>query len=247
MYKFQAASTPQCQQFVPIDVPQIGFIQVSTDSSTAGASLTPIGDTDLLLDGSVPGPVNIINFDVEPADYTRFQLKTAEGFTYILDQKLGAISVTDPNNNTLTINANGVIHSNGTSVVFTRDSQGRITQITDPAGKVLTYAYTPAGDLASFTDPTGNVTGFSYDSTHLLLDIINARGIHAAKNVFDENGRLLSSTDASGKTTKYAYDLAANHETVTDRMGNTSIYEYDDDGNIVRGNRCAGKCYQFHI
>ncbi|HEX3153308.1 MAG TPA: Ig-like domain-containing protein, partial [Candidatus Angelobacter sp.] len=37
VYKFQAVSTPQCQQFVPIDVPQIGFTQVSTGSATAGA------------------------------------------------------------------------------------------------------------------------------------------------------------------------------------------------------------------
>jgi hypothetical protein len=84
VYKFQAASTPQCQQFAPISAPQIGFTQISTGSGTAGASLTPIGDTDLLLDGSVPGFTNIINFDVEPADYTQFRMKTAEGFTYIL-------------------------------------------------------------------------------------------------------------------------------------------------------------------
>ena len=105
VYKFQAINTPQCQQIVPIDAPQIGFTQISTGSATAGATLSPIGDTLLLIDNGVPGPVNIITAEVEIADFTQFQLTTAEGYTYILDQKLGATSVTDPNGNTLTINA----------------------------------------------------------------------------------------------------------------------------------------------
>jgi RHS repeat-associated protein len=240
VYKFQAASTPQCQQFVPITAPQIGFTQISTGSATAGASLTPIGDTDLLLDGRFPGPTNIINFDVVPADYTQFQLKTAEGFTYILDQKLGATSVTDPNGNTLTINSSGVVSSTGTSVVFTRDTLGRITQITDPAGNALHYAYSAAGDLANFTDRASNNTTYTYDPTHLLLDVLDPRGVQVVKSVYDDQGRLISTTDANGNTITVAADLAANHETITDRLGNPTLYEYDLDGNITRKTDALG-------
>src|SRR6185312_14672330 len=143
VYKFQAVNTPQCQQLVPIDAPQVGFTQIPAGSATAGATLTPIGDTDLFIDAGIPGPVNLINAEVEFADFTQYQLKTAEGFTYVLDQKLGATSVTDPNGNTLTINNSGVTSSTGTSVAFTRDALGRVTQITDPAGNVLQYSYSP--------------------------------------------------------------------------------------------------------
>src|SRR6185437_9258074 len=118
VYKFQAVNTPQCQQLVPIDAPQIAFTQISTGSTTAGATLTPMGDTDLFLDAGIPGPVNLINAEVEFADFTQFQLTTAEGFTYILDQKLGALAVTDPNGNKLTINPEGIISSTGRSVAF---------------------------------------------------------------------------------------------------------------------------------
>jgi RHS repeat-associated protein len=234
VYKFQAINTPQCQQLVPIDAPQIGFTQISTGSATAGATLTPIGDTDLFIDAGIPGPVNLITAEIEFADFTQFQLTTAEGFTYILDQKLGATSVIDPNGNTLTINASGVISSAGANVTFSRDTLGRITQITDPAGHNLVYSYTSSGDLSSFTDAAGNSTTFLYDSTHLLTDIIDPRGIQAIKNTYDAEGRLISTTDGRGNTITFTRDLAANHETVTDRLGNLSIYEYDDDGNVLR-------------
>ena len=233
VYKFQAVNSPQCQQLVPIDAPQIGFTQIPTGSATAGATLTPIGDTDLLLDAGIPGPVNLITAEVEFADFTQFQLNTAEGYKYVLDQKLGATSMTDPNGNTLTINAGGMIHSGGESVPFTRDPQGRITQISDPNGNTLHYAYNGAGDLASVTDRTGNVTSFNYDSTHLLMDVIDPRGVQAVRNSYDEAGRLLSSTDANGNTTTFTHQVEANRETLTDRLGNPTLYEYDDDGNVI--------------
>src|SRR6185437_7705237 len=150
----------------------------------AGAKLTPIGDTDLLIDAGVPGPVNLINAEVEFADFAQFQLQTADGYTYNLDQKLGVTGLTDRNGNTLTISRNGVIHSSGKSVTFARDSQGRIASITDPSGQILSYAYNFAGDLASFTDRDGNVTTFNYDGTHLLTGVIDPRGVQAVRNTY---------------------------------------------------------------
>ncbi|MGB9122881.1 MAG: Ig-like domain-containing protein, partial [Candidatus Angelobacter sp.] len=179
VYKFQAVSTPQCQQFVPIDVPQIGFTQVPTGSATAGATLTPIGDTDLLLDAGIPGPVNLINAEVEFADFTQFQMKTAEGFTYILDQKLGATSVTDPNGNKLTINALGITSTTGVSVAFVRDAQNRITRITDPNGAAIQYGYDGNGDLVQVIDRSSQSATLAYGPNHYLTDIIDPRGVQA--------------------------------------------------------------------
>jgi YD repeat-containing protein len=39
----------------------------------------------------------------------------------------------------VTLSAGGIIHSNGKSIIFTRDSLGRITQVTDPNGNAQTY------------------------------------------------------------------------------------------------------------
>ena len=62
----------------------------------------------------------------------------------------------------------GEISSDGSSLTFARDSQSRITAITDPMGKSLTYQYDFYGDLVSVTDRDGNVTRFTYDTDHLL-------------------------------------------------------------------------------
>ncbi|HET8891811.1 MAG TPA: PKD domain-containing protein [Candidatus Angelobacter sp.] len=234
VYKFQAVNTPQCQQFVPITAPQIGFVQVPTGSDTAGATLTPISDTDLLLDGSIPGPVNLINFDLEFGDFTQFQLTTAEGYAYILDQKLGVTSVTDPNGNKLTINAVGITSTTGASVAFVRDAQNRITRITDPNGAAIQYGYDGNGDLVQVIDRSNQSTTLDYGPNHSLTDIIDPRGVQAVKNTFSDNGVLLSTTDARGNTITYSADVAAQHETVIDRMGNPTLYEYDADGNITR-------------
>ena len=103
--------------------------------------------------------------------------------------------MTDPNGNTLTINAAGITSSGGRSVAFTRDALGRITQISDPAGNALNYSYNSAGDLTSFTDRAANVTTYTYDSTHFLLDIVDPRGVQVSKNTFDAQGRLTSTTE----------------------------------------------------
>jgi RHS repeat-associated protein/uncharacterized repeat protein (TIGR01451 family) len=233
VYKFQAASTPQCQQIVPISNPQISFTQVSTGAATAGASLVPIGDSDFLLDGGIPGTINIVDFELNFADYSQFQLTTADGYHYNLDLQHGATSVIDPAGNTLVLNTNGVISSTGQSVAFTRDSQNRITQITDPSGNILHYAYNAAGDLVSFTDRVGNVTTYTYDGGHFLQDILDPRGVQAIRNTYDDNGRLTSTTDGSGNTISYTHNVAANQEIVTDRLGNPTLFEYDADGNIT--------------
>ncbi|MCF6177305.1 MAG: hypothetical protein L3J71_16235 [Victivallaceae bacterium] len=50
---------------------------------------------------------------------------------------------------------------------------------------------------------------------------------------YDQNGRLISTTDAFGKTVKLTHSIADRTETVTDRMGNQTIHSYDTRGNVT--------------
>ena len=52
-------------------------------------------------------------------------------------------SIQDLHGNTLTVTATGITSSTGLSVPFVRDTQGRITQITDPLGKNYFVSDTP--------------------------------------------------------------------------------------------------------
>src|SRR5262249_58787065 len=131
----------------------------------------------------------------------------------IVDEKLGLLSLTDPNGNKLTVNSGGIIHSSGKSIVFTRDAQGRITKITDPNGNVLSYNVNAAGDLTGFKDAVGNTTNFSYNGTHGLLTVTDPRGITPVTNNYDASGRLISTTGANRKTLSLRHALAAHHDT----------------------------------
>lgn len=249
VYKFQMVSTPGCQNFAPFAVANIGFTQTPTGSATAGASLVAVGTTAPLVDSdNLPGNVSLLDYNANPVDYTQFQLTTAEGFVYALDQKLGVTQVRDPNGNTLTINANGVFHSGGQSIVFHRDNQSRVTQITDPNGKGIRYEYTDTNDLADVVDRQQNITNFAYNVNdanfpHFLLAIsqpnqpaaANTPSLNVLTNVFDPTThRLVSETDANQTAVRFSYDLTNQRETITDRTNAATVYQYDDDGNIVR-------------
>lgn len=166
----------------------------------------------------------------EPVHYRYTSL---DGTQIEIHRKEGVKKVTDKNANSITFGAGGIIHSSGKSVVFTRDGQGRITQITDPLGNVQTYAYDSNGDLISHTTATGDVSRYAYDYYHNLIDIQDPAGNHAARNDYDEAGRLIATTDAKGNQIRFTHNLAASREVVTDRLGNPTIFDYDAAGNVT--------------
>jgi len=76
-----------------------------------------------------------------------------------------------------------------------RDTQGRITQITDPQHNQYFYNYDTAGNLQSVqfpTTPPSSAT-YSYDATHLLTTEIDPRG-NSASSAYYPDGRLPSVT-----------------------------------------------------
>ncbi|MBI3249129.1 MAG: VCBS repeat-containing protein [Deltaproteobacteria bacterium] len=162
-----------------------------------------------------------------------FRYTTVDGTQIEIHCTEGVKKVTDRNGNTLTFGPNGIIHSAGKSVLFTRDAQNRITQITDPMGHVRTYEYDANGDLISATDFVGLTTQFAYNRTHGLLDIIDPTGARVARNEYDASGRLVATIDAQGHRVEFTHDLGASQEIVKDRLGNITLFEYDAVGNVV--------------
>jgi YD repeat-containing protein len=235
LYKFVAGTSPQCQTLQPIRFASITFSQVPGTTGTAGARLVPLGTPDLVADGNVPGPVTLLGDDeLNVYNPTVFQLTTSEGFVYVIEQGVGVRSMTDPNGNGLNITRDGITHSSGKGVTFARDAAGRITRITDPAGSSMTYSYDADGNLVSFRDRENNETRFTYNNSHGLLTVVDPRGLQPLRNEYDAAGRLVSHTDAFGKTVTYSQDLSARREVITDRLGNAPLYEYDANGNVTR-------------
>jgi RHS repeat-associated protein len=171
--------------------------------------------------------------ETEAFDVQKYQLTTRAGYIYKLNQYFGIETITDPNGNTITYSDDGIVHSSGKSVDFVRDSQGRITSITDPKGNVVSYDYNATGDLISSTDEVGNVTTYTYNSDHGLLDIIDPLGRTIVKNIYNDDGRLIAQEDNDGIRTNFVHDLAGRQSTVTDRLGRVTNLYYDDEGNVT--------------
>jgi RHS repeat-associated protein/uncharacterized repeat protein (TIGR01451 family) len=239
VYKFQASTAPRCQQIIPI---QTGDLAFEPAEETKG-SLVALDGGDFFVNNlsGIPGPAILSDFELEAINPSRFQLTTEDGTRYQLDEKLGVQAITDPNGNTLHVTRNGLIHSSGRSVLFDRDSLGRITRVTDPNGNAMTYTYDARGDLRAFKDREGHVTTFTYDGTHYLTAITDPRGIQPIRSEYDEQGRILRHTDAFGRSVEYARTVGTRQEVITDRLGRARVLEYDGNGNVVRETDADGQ------
>lgn len=226
IYKFTVKPNPTQQQAVPISGGTIGFTQIAGTAGTNGATLEPLNHTDFFVAGGNGLLGNVDLFDVSTSaliNPTRFKLTTAEKFVYVIDQSGGVQTITDPNGNVLSFTANGITHSAGLGVTFTRNAQGRITKITDPDNKMITYAYNAAGDLASVTDRENKTTNFSYDAQHNLKTIIDPGGQNVLTNGYDASGRLTSIKDAFNQTIGYNHDLDNHKETIMERNNESGV------------------------
>ncbi|NCT42819.1 MAG: RHS famlily protein, partial [Microcystis aeruginosa G11-09] len=172
-----------------------------------------------------------------PQDWGNYyQLTTKEGIVYNIDATTGDInSITNRNSDKLNFTDAGITSSNGVKVTFGRDTQGRITTVTDPMGKQIKYEYDSKGDLIKVTDRENNTTQFKYnnDQPHYLDEIIDPLGRTGIKNEYDENGRLTKVFNGEGKTVQLDYNPDNSLYTVKDPLGNATTYEYDLRGNIV--------------
>jgi RHS repeat-associated protein len=238
VFKFKPTTTPRCQRFAPITGGTVSFSPLPGTHGT----LQVVGAADFQIDGSVPGPVNLVGFGGGVDIFNSFVFKfTAEdGTAFVIDQRSGLQSIADLNGNTVTIGTGGIVHSNGKSITFARDGLGRITSVTDPNGNSQTYTYNTNGDLVSYTDNENHTSTYTYDANHRLLTIHDPRGIQPIRNDYDADGRLISHTDGFGKVITYIHNLAARTETVTDRMGQPTVFEYDERGSVLRKTDARG-------
>lgn len=163
----------------------------------------------------------------------QYLLTTISGHEFILDQNFGIRQVKDRFNHTLNYSDDGIVHSSGKQVQFVRDSKDRVSQMIDPAGYITHYYYNAAGDLTSVEDPEGNTTRYTYDDRHRLITIDDPLGRKLIKNIYDEEtGRLIGQEDNEGNYTSFDHNLEGRESIVTDRLKRTTVYYYDDRGNI---------------
>ena len=234
--EFQPQPNPQSQQLYPIDyLNGMDYLPVGDTKGT----LTPDIQPAFVYPGTT-GPVEIWDFDLFVYNPGAYTYKDLDGFEYRFerasqsDLRYNLTRITNPSGISTILSPTGILRSDGKSLGFTRDSQGRIIRIEDPNGNTLRYEYNIRGDLAAFIDGEGNRTEFTYDGDHNLLQIIDPLGRPSQRQEYDADGRLIAITNGLGDRIQIEHDLDAKKEIVHDRRGNPTIYEYDAQGNVIR-------------
>ncbi len=120
----------------------------------------------------------------------------------------------------------------GRTLTFAYNTAGRVSSVTDSASRTVGYGYDTGGNLTSVTDVETGVTSFTYDTNHLLLTVTDPRGHTVMTNVYDDGRRVTSQTDALSHTTSFAYALDGT-VTITDPRGNATVQHYTDDGKVT--------------
>src|SRR5258708_5958071 len=237
-YTFAAGSGPECQSFGPISAPTLTFTELPGTAGTAGATLVPADGGQVNFGGSIPGSGDLLDYSGQTYNPTLFVLTTSDGTAYTIDQFLGLTKLVDRYGNTLTISANGIISSTGQSIIFKRDSSNRITEIDDPNGNRLLYGYNGA-DLFTFQNAAGQQTRFG-DFSGLLYQIYPPGQSTPIQFTYDGNARLIATTDQLAGQVQFQPDIPNQRQTVIDRNGNSTVYEYDGDGNITKATDALG-------
>ncbi|MCP4657328.1 MAG: RHS repeat protein, partial [bacterium] len=202
------------------------------DGPLRGTTLEIIGNDELFWATGSDFLVDMDSFEVFVPQSVR--LRTRDGRIFTVHIEDGVTALEDSNGNTLSIADSGITHLNGFGIEFERDYADRIAKIVDSRGGEIVYTFDQAGDLTVFTDQELNSTHFTYEGDHRLVEIENSRGIVPVRNEYDDDGRLISTTDAFGKVITFAHDLGGRQEVITDRLGHARVLEYDGRGNVVR-------------
>ncbi len=157
----------------------------------------------------------------------------------------------------------------GQLTVYTYDANGRrIEERLDPEGLNLTqrYTYDANGNLIRSTDPSGAITRYVYDAANRLAGTINAAG-GVRLEVRDARGlitrtvaysqpinlavlpdtptlvqvRALLVSSANDASEQRVFDQAGRMLASVNGLGETALYRYDRQGNLLQRTQCFNK------
>ncbi|MDP9409956.1 MAG: hypothetical protein M3P70_05530, partial [Actinomycetota bacterium] len=206
--------------------------------------------TSNLMKSQLPtGAASVLEYSDAALKYFPTKTTNPQGNALALDYdaKGNLESVTDsmppPGRTVLTYNANGTVATStdprGKVTTYGFDGAGNLTTVTPPSPlKPTTITYDGLSRVDTVTDGKGQVTNVDYDILDRPVLTTFTDGL-AVTNDYDDGGRLISRSDATGTTT-YAYD-ALNRPTQENLPGGrTNAYTYDGVGNLTSMADVAG-------
>ncbi len=154
-----------------------------------------------------------------------YKITSKSGFNTLLEY---------PDANTVKI----IDEISGRYILLSKDAQGKITSITDNAGRTCTLGYT-GSFLTSITDENGNILTYQYNDKGQVERGFDYTGTAYFTNTYDSIGRVISQEDAlpGNVSSVIRYDDVSDPDymlvSVTDRTLHTTVYKYNEAKQLV--------------
>ena len=146
-----------------------------------------------------------------------------------------------------------MVDESGTVTLYQRDARGNVTSLVEAAGTALerttVSTYSDLGLLlrtvrsGDSNTPAATVT-FTYDDQGNILSQTDAEG-HETWYTYDDLGNATSISNENGAVWVFTYDAAGNRLTTRDPLGLVESNTYDSAGNLTQLRDVNGRVYQY--
>ena len=174
---------------------------------------------------------------IESKDHSRMVFGRAGHLIHIIDQNANQITVTfgkgDGKITAVTDGAGRVA-----KLAYFTDADGKQTRVktlTAPDGRVWSFAYTD-GKLTTVTDPDGKKSTYAYDTRKMLTSVKNFDG-YELRYTYDTRNpyRVKKIAEYAGETAGKSLSLTYGYNSTkfTDNKGRKEIYRFDNNGTLT--------------
>jgi RHS repeat-associated protein len=137
---------------------------------------------------------------------------------------------------TLAYDSNDYLHTvtgpiSGAVTTYTTDASGRVTEVEDSEGYILSTAYDNLDRPTTTTYPDSTTDQTVYNK--LDVDHTVDRQGRVTRNQYDAIRELLQTTDPLGRATKYSWCTCGGLSTLTDAYGNVTTWGLDEQGRVT--------------
>lgn len=128
---------------------------------------------------------------------------------------------------------------------MTYDADNNLTSTTDPKGNVTRYTYDAAGNLTQVSAPEGASTQIKVDQRGLPVSITSAEHNETTLDYNTYGNLTRVENKAVGQSKTLDYDAASRLTTVSDAVGNTSRYRYNNVDQVLEQINAVGQSTKF--
>lgn len=186
---------------------------------------------------------NVSGFDI---------LTTRDQYKYGFDISTHMLAfMEDKNGNRLTLTYESgkltkITDTAGREYQIDYNSKNLLSSVTDPEGRSVSYDYNSKNLLTKVTDPEGGVLTYDYDDSQYLTKLTDQNGnlfqqLTYSHNLGDSENKVIQTKDGAGETWYYTYDFNARTTTITNQNSKKWTYWFDAAMYTIRVQDPEGK------